>query len=330
MLSFMISAKFLASIPEAGQYFSFTKIVLSLVAFGVLARCMTWVDADLSRVHGPRTLWNAIVLTSSLLAVIILLFIPNFILAILLFAAAGAAGLGSYILWRNSVVNEEDRVLTAEHLKKVLSGPDAKDKDKSNLMPELNVAIQQLDGAAVTVPQDDELLQTGFQLAHFLLADVLTQRATDVALVPSGSVSRLLYRIDGVTTERQRLSVQDSSAMVGFVKYASKMNATEKRLPQRGKMAVKSPAGVVTVAVRTAGSSAGERMDIKISTQARELSMADLRLPPDQLEQISTLAELKKGLVVVSGKRDCGVTTCLYAFLRSHDAYVQHLHAIET
>ena len=45
----------LAEVPVPGDYFSFTKIVVALVGFGMLARCMTWVDSDLARVHGPRT-----------------------------------------------------------------------------------------------------------------------------------------------------------------------------------------------------------------------------------------------------------------------------------
>ena len=58
--------------------------------------------------------------------------------------------------------------------------------------------------------------------------------------------------------------------------------------------------------------------------------MEELRLPADQLKQVHSLAAEKKGLVVITGGRDCGTTTTLYALLRSHDAYVQHIHSIET
>ena len=201
----------LGAVPAPGNYFSFTKIVLSLVAFGVLARTMTWTDADLGRVHGPRTVWNIIMLLAGLLAVIVLMLVPNFLVALLLFVAITSAGLGSYALWRDSVVAESDRVFTAAHLKKVLLDSGEKAAEKSLHMPELQIVIQQTNGATVVAP-DDEVLQTGFQLAHFLLADVLIQRATDVAIIPSGQTTRLLYRIDGVTSERQRLTVQDSSA----------------------------------------------------------------------------------------------------------------------
>lgn len=336
MLSFMISTNFLAAdvgllaaFPEPGEYFSFGKIVLVLVALGVLARCMTWVDADLGRIHGPRTMWNAIVFATGVLALIVLLLVPNLAVAVLLFAAAGAAGVGSYILWRNSVVGQEDRILTAEHIRRIISGGSGS-QTKGQPLPDMDIVIQQLNGAQVRVPEDDELLQTGFQLAHYLLADALDQRATDVALVPSGQTVKLLYRIDGVTTERQRLTPQDSSALLGFIKHAGKMKPEEKRLPQYGRLAIKSGAGVVGIGIHTAGSSAGERMDIKISSEARELSLEDLRLPAGQLAQMQSLAKAEKGLVVVTGRHDCGVTTSLYAFLHSHDAYVQHIHAIET
>ena len=319
----------LGAVPVPGQYFSFTKIVFSLLAFGILARAMTWTDADLARLHGRRIFWNAIVFLAGLLAVIVLLFVPNFLVALLLFVAVSSAGLGSYILQRNSLVPESDRVFTAVHLKKVLIGSGTKAAEKSLRMPELQIAIQQTNGAHVTAP-DDELLQTGFQLAHFLLADALSQRATDVALIPSGQTTRLLHRIDGVTTERQRLSVQDSSALVSFIKYASKMDVAEKRVPQRGRLVVSSKGGLTPLWVSTSGSSAGERLDIKLLSKAQELTLDDLRLPADQLNKIRGLAGEPKGLVVVTGGRDCGTTTTLYAFLRSHDAYVQHIHSIET
>ncbi|NIA06116.1 MAG: hypothetical protein GWP14_00505 [Actinobacteria bacterium] len=320
----------LGAVPVPGQYFSFTKIVLALVLFGVLARIMTWTDADLDRLHGPRTLWNTIMLAVGLIAVSILLFIPNFLVAVLLFLAVTSTGLGSYVLWRNSLVAEVDRVFTATHLRKVLTGSAGDVSDKTGPMPELDIAIQQTNGAIVTPPQNDELLQTGFQLTHFLLADALTQRATDVALIPTGQATKLLYRIDGVTTERQRLTLQDSSALAGFMKYAAKLDVQEKRVPQRGRLAVKSGAGLTPLWISTSGSSAGERLDIKLLRKAQELGLNDLRLPAEDLKRVQALAQEEKGQVVVTGGRDCGTTTTLYAFLRSHDAYVQHIHSIET
>lgn len=324
-----VAGGILAELPVPGDYFSFTKIVVALVAFGMLARCMTWVDSDLARVHGPRTMWNVVVLTAGLLAVVILLFVPHFPVALMLFGAAAAAGLGSYILWRNSVVGPEDRVLTGAHLSKVLTGS-AKQEDTSLMMPELDITIQYADGRKVEIGQeDDESLQTGFRLAYFLLADALEQRATDVALVPAGQATRLLYRVDGVTSERQRLTTQDAGALVEFIKHAGRLKREEKRLPQKGRLTIKSGMGSTPVWLITSGSSAGERLDMKVMSQAMELAIDELRLPSDQLAKIKSLAEAQKGLVVVSAGRDCGLTTTLYAFLLSHDAYVQHIHSVE-
>lgn len=318
----------LAGVPVPGEYFSVARIVVALIAFGILTRCMTWVDSDLSRVHGPRTLWNMVVLLAGLLASVILLFVPHFPVALMLFAAAGAAGLGSYVLWRNSVVGEEDRVLTWGHLSKLISGSSHKGP-KNQLMPDLDITIQRTDGAKVIVEADDEVLQTGFRLAHFLLADALEQRATDVALLPVGQATRLLYRVDGVTSERQRLTVQDTAALLEFMKYAGKMKREEKRLPQKGRLAIRSTGGTTEIWLSTSGSSAGERLDIKVISEAMELTIDELRLPADQLAQMRSLAESQKGLVILSGGRDCGITTTMHAFLLSHDPYVQHIHSIE-
>ena len=319
----------LGAVPVPGNYFSFSKIVPALVLFGVLARIMTWTDSDLARLHGPRTLWNSIMLAVGLTGAVVLFFIPSFIVAVLLFVAVSSAGLGSYVLWRNSLVAEADRVFTAGHIRKILTGTAGETSAKSGPTPELDIAIQQSNGSPVTPPEDDELLQTGHQLTHFLLADALTQRATDVALIPTGQATKLLYRIDGVTTERQRLTMPDASALVGFMKYAAKLDVQEKRVPQRGRVIVKSGVGPTPLWINTSGSSAGERLDIRVISESQELGLKDLRLPGEDLKRVQALAAEKNGLVVVTGGRDCGTTTSLYAFLRSHDAYVQHIHSIE-
>lgn len=319
----------LGAAPVGGGYFSPAKIVLALALFGILARIMTWTDADLTRVHGPRTLWNGIMLTVGLVAVIILFFVPNFIVAALLFLAVISAALGSYVLWRNPLVGEADRVFTGSHIRKALTGTAGEVKERGGPTPELDIAILQTNGAVVVPPENDEMLQTGMQLTHFLLADALTQRATDVTLIPTGQATKLLYRIDGVTTERQRLSMQDSSALVGFMKYSAKLDVQEKRVPQRGRLTVKSGAGLTPLWINTSGSSAGERLDVKIISESQELALGDLRLPAEDLKRAQSFATGKNGLVVVTGGRDCGTTSSLYAFLRSHDAYVQHIHSIE-
>jgi type II secretory ATPase GspE/PulE/Tfp pilus assembly ATPase PilB-like protein len=81
--------------------------------------------------------------------------------------------------------------------------------------------------------------------------------------------------------------------------------------------------------VTTAGSTAGEQVRLKHIEQETISKLDEIGLMPEQLEQMSQLRGVKQGVVLLSGPKQSGVTTSLYALLRNHDAFLNSVNTLE-
>ena len=88
---------------------------------------------------------------------------------------------------------------------------------------------------------------------------------------------------------------------------------------------VGTDAPMTDIDVQSSGTTKGERLLLKIVSAEGRLRIADLGMDAKQIEQFEALAGLNKGLIVVAGPKASGVTTTLYACLKSHDAFIQNL-----
>src|SRR3954468_9748878 len=80
----------------------------------------------------------------------------------------------------------------------------------------------------------------------------------------------------------------------------------------------------------TAGSTAGETMRALVDLKKRHmLKLDELGMPAEQEELIRATIHEGSGIVLVSTPKGHGLTTLLYAILRAHDAFLQHIHTIE-
>jgi len=50
---------------------------------------------------------------------------------------------------------------------------------------------------------------------------------------------------------------------------------------------------------------------------------------PEQHEQLARFNQIKQGVYIISGPTRSGITTTLYAFLRNHDAFINHISTLE-
>ena len=117
--------------------------------------------------------------------------------------------------------------------------------------------------------------------------------------------------------------------LLRFVKNLANLDMEEKRKPQKGKFTIFKQGKRIDWELMTAGSNAGEQMRAKLVTQQNITKLSDLGLTADQLEQLGTLHGTKKGVFIVSGPKNSGVTTTFYTLLRSHDAFLNGITTLE-
>jgi len=324
---------FLAIAPEPGGYVDLIKVgIVVAMLFGWSAAAQ-WIDRDTNVVKTRREHWNMIALSGGLVAFLVLLILPwsgglFYLGAAFWLLVAGAPMLG-YVVHRNGRVVPAQRVLSPHHLKRMLGKEGAK---KSASAEGLRVRISDHAGKFVEPPSDSEGGKD-FDVVQGFLHDLLWRRASDTEMIAGKEKYRLVFKIDGVATERpEGIPVDQGERIFRFVKRVAGLNVEEIRRPQSGRF----KAGLLSqegepgfTEVQTSGTMQGERMRLHIQAGPVLMRLTELGIPQPRMEILTQFLSKQTGLLMVSAPPGHGLTTTQYAILKSHDAYINNIHALE-
>ncbi len=325
------TARLLAALPQEGGYFDVLKIAFFIVAVVVWAYSAAWSERDLKTLRLPKGLWTAAVFGTGLLTLIIWLLVPVYWLGFLLFLVLYGAAIISYVVFRNKRVPPAQTVLSVAHLQRLGKGGGGRQRD---IHAKDRVRIKDPSGKAPSWPKEPDE-HAAFQSMQDLLFDAIWRRASDVRIdLLANEPVRVLYKIDGVDRSREPLEPVEGARILGHLKRISGMNPEEHRRPQAGRFKATIGAGgpgdkVVDVEVKTSGSTAGQRMLLKLFSEEAKFRVGDLGLTRQQLKSFEKVLAEPKGVVLISGPHGSGVTSTLYAILRNHDAFMQNIHTLE-
>lgn len=324
----------LAEGPGPGSCFNLYKLGLVGLLFLGWVFATQWIDRDAEYVKTQRERWNLIVLGGGLAGFAVLMLIPwagkTFFLGLGFWLLLGCGSQLTYVVHRNGRVVPDRQVLTPAFFKRLLIRQ--KSTDTAKLDRGQRVHLADHTGEQVGRPQDrDEFVR--YALLQDFLFDMLWRRASDAEVLVGKDQFRIIYRIDGVSSERNEVaSLEEVEQIVPYIKALAGLNPEEVRRPQKGHLfgALLGEAGELgRINVMASGSRTGERLRFKVQQAASRKRLGELGLAPQRLEQIKKLVEAPKGLVLISGARGSGVTTTQYAILRSHDAFMQNIHLLQ-
>jgi len=320
----------LAALPDPGGYLHPVKLVIMLVLFsGWLFFCQ-WVNRDTRLVNTHQMLWNAITLATGVTGLLLWLLIPLFSVGLVVFVLISGGGMAAYVVHRNGLVVEHARLLTPGHFTRLLSQRGA---GKSQEVEEL-VRLTDYDGRQVRIPEESVERQQ-YGMVQDLLHDILWRRASDVDVAVAGQQARVVYRIDGVAVERDPIPAASTDMILMYLKKLAGLAATEHRRPQSGHITAsmgsktKDLDKMVKIEVKTSGSTAGERLMLRVLAEESRFKIDDLGLMPQQLSHFQSIIDQPRGLVLCCGPRQSGLTSTLYAILRSHDVFMKNIHTLE-
>ena len=313
----------LLSAVEYSGYISIVKFLVFLVLFFPWLPLLSWVYADAKAVGTKEVFWTAIVFGLGAVAAIIWLVMPVFIIGMLFYLIVVGAASVSYVMHRNARVPDFDRVLTAEHLKGLFTSEEKKlETLKSFIFITAN-------NNEVPVPQPQTPDFFGYKVAHDILTDATWRRASDIVFSPTPQNYNVAYYVDGAALKQPTIARDQMEYFVRFVKNLADLDADEKRKPQKGKFRVYQNKENTEWEVATAGSTAGEQVQLRHITQQTITKLADINLTPNQYEQLNKINELKQGLFIIAGPKKSGVTSTFYALLRNHDAFINSVNTLE-
>jgi len=163
-----------------------------------------------------------------------------------------------------------------------------------------------------------------------LLFRAVKERASDIHIEPMEKDLVVRFRIDGVLFEITRPPKQAQAAITSRIKIMGELNIAEKRLPQDGRIRIKSAGKDIDIRLSTLPTSHGERIVMRLlDRSAVLLEMSQLGFLDRQYKVFSHLIEQPHGILLVTGPTGSGKTTTLYSALSTINTPDKNIITVE-
>jgi len=191
---------------------------------------------------------------------------------------------------------------------KELTGSEGEDLEIAAEEAELNAA--ELERAAEEAPI--------IKLVNFILTDAVKRGASDIHVEPYDKELRVRLRIDGILQSVMSPPLKLKDAITSRIKIMSKLDISEKRLPQDGRIMLKyqrdGKRRDLDFRVSTVPTLFGEKIVMRLLDKENlRLDMTKLGFEQDSLTRFEKAILKPYGMVLVTGPTGSGKTNTLYS-----------------
>jgi len=156
------------------------------------------------------------------------------------------------------------------------------------------------------------------KLVTLIIVEAYKKKVSDIHLEPLEKRYRVRYRLDGMLYEVEAPPKYLQGNVTSRLKIMAKLDISEKRIPQDGRIQLKIAGKDVDLRVSTIPTSHGESIVMRILDKSSiQLDIPDLGFYSDDQALISQIISMPDGIFLVTGPTGSGKTTSLYAFLNS-------------
>jgi len=187
------------------------------------------------------------------------------------------------------------------------------------------------DASAAEEDEEDENAAI-IRFVNQVVSQAIEDGATDIHFEPQEETLRIRYRIDGllvsVPVPENLRRFQD--AITSRLKIMAKLNISERRLPQDGRINYKMGGNTLDIRLSTISTMYGESVSLRLLNKKSEpLSLEQLGLPEEDQEKVDSVLALPHGIILVTGPTGSGKSTSLNAFIRQINSTDQRIITIE-
>ncbi len=156
------------------------------------------------------------------------------------------------------------------------------------------------------------------KLCNIILTDAVKRGASDIHIEPYEKEYRVRFRIDGVLTSIMTPPLKLKDAITSRLKIMAKLDISEKRLPQDGRIMLKINMGgkkkELDYRVSTLPTLWGEKVVLRLLDKENlRLDMTKLGFEPESLIKFERAILKPYGMVLVTGPTGSGKTNTLYS-----------------
>ncbi|MFY9950198.1 MAG: type IV-A pilus assembly ATPase PilB [Candidatus Sulfotelmatobacter sp.] len=221
------------------------------------------------------------------------------------------------------VVASESSILAG--IDKSYGGPKEKEEDLETVMQsmtelndsdvELQAEEQQMELSQLEKAADEAPV---VKLVNLVLTDAVKRGASDIHIEPYEKEFRVRFRIDGVLQAIMSPPIKLKDAITSRLKIMAKLDISEKRLPQDGRIMLKMNIGgrkkQLDFRVSTLPTLWGEKIVLRLLDKENlRLDMTKLGFEPESLVKFEKAILKPYGMVLVTGPTGSGKTNTLYS-----------------
>lgn len=167
-------------------------------------------------------------------------------------------------------------------------------------------------------------------IVEMILKRSIRERASDVHIESEQNEVRVRFRVDGILFEAMKLPKELELSVVSRLKIMAKMDISERRIPQDGRIEFQIDRRDIDLRVSTLPTIFGEKIVIRIldkSSVTKNLDM--LGFSKGHLEDLRKLIKKPTGMIFVTGPTGSGKTSTLYAALNEINSMDKNIVTLE-
>jgi type IV pilus assembly protein PilB len=185
---------------------------------------------------------------------------------------------------------------------------------------DLEVLEEEQDLDLATLEEESEQAPV-VKLVNIVLTDAIKRGASDIHIEPYEKEYRVRYRIDGILYEMMHPPLKLKEAITSRVKIMARLDIAEKRLPQDGRIKIKTKIGGkakdLDYRVSVLPTLFGEKIVMRLLDKDKlMLDMAKLGFESESLRRFENAILKPYGMVLVTGPTGSGKTNTLYSALQ--------------
>ncbi len=156
------------------------------------------------------------------------------------------------------------------------------------------------------------------------------REASDIHIEPNRDYIRIRYRIDGILTETEKISLELLAPMISRLKIISSLDITERRMPQDGRFDLEIKGKKIDFRVSIMPVINGEKAVIRIlDRDIIEFEIEKIGMLKSDYDRLLFQLNRKNGIFLVSGPTGSGKSSTLYALLKKLNTGEVNISTVE-
>ena len=168
------------------------------------------------------------------------------------------------------------------------------------------------------------------RLVNAILLEAIHSGASDIHIQPRAKNVMVRLRVDGVLVDKMQIPHNMHQSIVSRIKIMAELDIAERRRPQDGRLAVKTPKRVVDLRISTLPTINGEKIVMRIlDRNSAVLRLESIGLSGLALAHVQHAGDKPQGIVLATGPTGSGKTTTLYSLLQNNATSEKNYITIE-